>query len=254
MFKSPLYRLYLLATLAFLIALCKYAFISSELSPFFLIIEMISFIIFLAIIFLADKFYRIRLLDKQKFQEELNINKERCNDRIAQLETRISNELNADGYVLDADEIDIIASKIVANSKDFKDFSHFSFLFLSQLASFYEVVLGVCYFRSKPSGVFSVKGTFGLGSEIEIPDFEISDGINGQVVLDQKPMLIDEIDEDYFHVESCSGSAIPKCIYLLPIVKNKETIGLIELASFRSINIDQHWEKINNHIVEVLFL
>lgn len=254
MIKNPLYRLYLLASTAFILALIKYVFMDTELSPEFLIVELLSFSFFLGIIYLSDRLLKANKKDKHEYQNKLEQIASSYQEKISQLENRIENELSEKRQSFNTDEIDIIAEKIANSLKNCDDLHQFAILLLRQLANFYEVVLGICYFNSEHSGRFSVKGTFGLNAEMVISEFEMNDGLNGQAISDKRPILIDEIDEEYFNIESCSGYAKPKCIYLLPIVKNMESIGLVEIATFSNINIEKHWEKINSRIVDTLFL
>jgi hypothetical protein len=46
------------------------------------------------------------------------------------------------------------------------------------------------------------------------------------------------------------GTHLPALLYLLPIIKENEVIGLLEIASFRDIDVAHHWHDINTQLVK----
>ncbi|MDM8566378.1 response regulator, partial [Candidatus Halobeggiatoa sp. HSG11] len=61
------------------------------------------------------------------------------------------------------------------------------------------------------------------------------EGLVGQSALECKPILINQIPEDYIHIQSGLGEAIPKNILVVPF-KYEETLkGIIEIGSFHGI-------------------
>ncbi|TLX77150.1 hypothetical protein E9993_05565 [Labilibacter sediminis] len=254
MIKNPIYRLYVFAGLAFVFALVKYFFVEAEISPKFFLLEVVSFGLFIAIIFLADKLLKEASQNEENYKEELDKQKFRYEDEIDNLKSKLSQSQNEDKLVLNNDELNKVADNIINRIKKCESVEALANELLCQMAKCYEVMVGVCYFNSEPSDKFNVKATFGIGKEVEIADFMPNEGLNGQVVSDMKPMLVDEIDEDYLSVESGSGSSKPVYLYLLPVVKNNQSIGLIEVASFSNIKIDQHWVTINNRIADTILL
>ena len=152
------------------------------------------------------------------------------------------------------DEIAIITEELLCLIKKDNNIKNLATELLLKLAKHYEIGLAVCYFKTQPSGKFNVQGVYGLNEEEVLSEISELSGVNGECILSQNPLIVNEIDQDYFEIESCSGSSKPKHLYLLPIVVKNETIGLIELATFKLINIELHWDKLSSGLSEIKVL
>ncbi len=244
--------LYLLAIAAFIFALLKYIFIGNSVSANFLVFEIFSFIGFIGIIYFTDRL--IRQNKRDTIDAEI-VFKEKVDDLLKKIDhykksvENLKKEFNAD--TKSTDEIDIIKKdfkEIVTNSSNIKTLGS---EILKKIAHFYEIGLGVCYFKIEPSIKFSVQGVYGLNEDEILDEIDEKSGISGECIVNKKAILVSDVDEDYFKIESCSGSSKPKHLYFLPIVVNNETIGLIELATFKLINIDSHWDNLNEGIKDL---
>ena len=254
MIKKSLYRLYFIAGGAFLLALTKYLFVEeTELSPRFFIVEFISFSLFLAVVYLFDRFIREQKKRESVARENLNAVNQEHKNKVGELEQIIARLKGdqANNHRNDK-EIEALAQRVTSGLIDLGTKKDFSGRLLNNLAQSFEIGLGICYFQEEPSRGFAVESTYGIGEELNPKGFVIGEGLNGQAVADKQNMVLEDIDEDYFNVESCSGSSKPRYIYMLPIVRNDESIGLIELATFGNIRIDKQWELLNNYIVDVM--
>ncbi len=256
MIKNPIYKLYYIAGGAFSLALAKYFFVSEiEFLPKFFIIEFISFGLFLGIVYFFDKYIR----DIRKQNHVINEDIEKTNrdhkQKVVQLEKRIKelrgekeNDSNSDA------EIRKLTQKIIKGLDIITSNEELARQLLNNLALYYEVGLGILYMLDKPSNKYSVKATYGLNSDIKLKEFTIGEGLCGQAVVDKEYMVITDVEDNYFNIESGSGESKPKNIYLLPIVKDNECIGLIEIATFGFVNIEKHWENLNNSIANTMSL
>src|SRR5205814_1832633 len=63
--------------------------------------------------------------------------------------------------------------------------------------------------------------------------FKPGEALVGQAALEKKPILITEPPEDYIHVASGLGEAVPRNIIVLPVLFEEQVLGVMELASFR---------------------
>ncbi len=246
--KKELFRLYILASLAFTMALVKYLFEDK-----YYIFEILSFILFLAIIYFGDKLIRLRTIEKIQFDREKDEINSSYEEKINQLNSTIEQltKEQSERLILD-NEIEIIGDKIKDSINKIQHQDELANQLLIQFSKYYEIGLGICYLLSEHSEKLCVKGVYGIIDDDVPTDLEIADGLHGQSISDKKPILIQEIDENYFNIESCLGSSKPKHLYLLPITKNEIVIGLIELATFKIINIEKHWQIINDKIANVL--
>jgi signal transduction histidine kinase/CheY-like chemotaxis protein/HAMP domain-containing protein len=66
--------------------------------------------------------------------------------------------------------------------------------------------------------------------------FTIGEGLIGQAAVEAKPILVEEVPEDYIKVTSGLGEATPRNIIVLPVVFEEQVLGVIELASLQAIS------------------
>ncbi len=76
-----------------------------------------------------------------------------------------------------------------------------------------------------------------LGEDEETPSFDLGEGLIGQVAVSGKSLYLDELPEGYAaRVESGLGSSLPKFLFILPVRKENEIIGVVELALFSPLS------------------
>jgi len=65
------------------------------------------------------------------------------------------------------------------------------------------------------------------------PSFELGEGLIGEVAASGKSLFLDELPEGYAtRVESGLGAALPKFLFILPLKKEDEIKGVVEVALF----------------------
>lgn len=134
----------------------------------------------------------------------------------------------------DVDEQEII-EKIIPEG-NFKKIDTYSKKLLSNLAKEFNLGQAIIYKKTLKSKKFSFVAGFALTNEEPIADFKMGEGLNGEAAQSQESMVIDDIPEDYFEIVSGLGATTPKQLVILPIVNNKNTIALIEMAAYSPIN------------------
>jgi methyl-accepting chemotaxis protein len=113
---------------------------------------------------------------------------------------------------------------------------------LNALASRLNGVAGACYLCKEENGVRVAELVTGFAlplSESDVVKFNYGDGMVGQVAKNGSAIYIDDIPDGYFQVVSGLGQASPKFILLLPVKKGNEVRGVIELATFKSISVQE---------------
>ncbi len=129
------------------------------------------------------------------------------------------------------------------NSKlDKKEFSE---KLLSNIAKQFDLVQGIVFLRNE-NGLFSKAGTYAFYSEDEVPDFEEGVGIAGQVAANKELINITNLPDRYLTVLSGLGSSAPGNLVIFPIISENETIGIVEIATFKRI------EKFGENVLKVL--
>ncbi|GAF01840.1 GAF domain-containing protein [Saccharicrinis fermentans] len=254
--RKALNRLYYFSAGAFLLALVKYFFVYEFVfMPKFYIVEFLSFGFFLSIVYLFDRHIRVSFKENSQHEELLKSKEDAHAQEIAKLEEEMAAIKNEGSQGSTSEKEFVRLGGILSKGlKECDSETAFARLLLKNMAKLYEVGLAVCYIYDEPSDGFSVKATYGLGPDMQPKKIVLGEGLNGQAAKDMEPMVIEDVDPDYFNIESCSGSSLPKYIYLLPIVKDNHCIGLIEIATFGNICINSQWEQLNNYIADAMSL
>lgn len=60
----------------------------------------------------------------------------------------------------------------------------------------------------------------------------VGEGLAGNCVLEKKTVLLNRIPENYIEISSGLGGAKPKCLMIVPLMKDEEVLGVLEMASF----------------------
>lgn len=79
---------------------------------------------------------------------------------------------------------------------------------------------------------------------------ELTEGLIGRCIDDKKIIYITEIPEDYLKITSGLGYEKPTAILIVPLLLNDNTIGAIELASFK--NFEKHHREFIVEISEII--
>lgn len=75
--------------------------------------------------------------------------------------------------------------------------------------------------------------------ENTVISFEFGEGLVGQAAAGGKTFYLDDVPEGYIKILSGLGSASPQYLLIVPVKKDEEVLGIIELASFIDIIEDQ---------------
>ena len=122
---------------------------------------------------------------------------------------------------------------------------------LSNIAREYEVVQGIFFFKKPNEDTFKTVAKYAYYSEEEIKDFKIGEGISGQVAKNQEVLNINNVPEDYITILSGLGSSSPEHLLIIPFIYNKQTVAVMELASFVEF-VDEDSEIIFKKIAQIV--
>jgi CheY-like chemotaxis protein len=79
-------------------------------------------------------------------------------------------------------------------------------------------------------------GSYGLRLDNRSADYYTpGEGLVGQCATDRKPILLDNLPENYVHIDSGSGEAAPRSVAILPVLYRGCLIGVLELAGFSAL-------------------
>lgn len=126
-----------------------------------------------------------------------------------------------------------IKNKIITTAKDT---DMFAMSLLSMLAKEMEISQGIFFITEKTGEKKSLKFLAGYAWENEdnqTPEIEFGEGFPGQVAVEGVPMIISDVPHGYLSIVSGLGKATPASIIIIPVISGKETIAVLELASFK---------------------
>jgi methyl-accepting chemotaxis protein len=114
--------------------------------------------------------------------------------------------------------------------------------FLHAVCKALEAGQGALYEAREEDGKRKVELTGGyalnLGESASI-EYEFGEGLIGQAAVEGRTLYVDDIPEGYIKIISGLGSASPKHLLIVPVKNQKETLGVIEIASFTDLTEDK---------------
>ena len=137
--------------------------------------------------------------------------------------------------------IDQLANDIIPRQNLKEDIGTFAEKLLENIARQFEVVLGAIYLKNEKTKEFKPVSTYAWASDSPPASFKTGEGLNGQTAKNKKVMRLTDIPEGYIRITSSLGSGLPTNLILVPLLLNKETIGIMELACFKEIDDETEW-------------
>ena len=120
---------------------------------------------------------------------------------------------------------------------------------LSHLVPFTNAQVGAFYVVSDEKKLQRVSGYALAETEISEKLIKFGEGLVGQVALDKRALLIEDVPANYFNkIESALGEMVPKSLLICPILYENEVTGVIELGSLRPFT--EHQRAFLSHVSE----
>lgn len=130
-------------------------------------------------------------------------------------------------------------AKTLIPQGNFKNVDSYAKKLLITLANYFNLVQGIVYTSADGGESFNFCAAYGLTTEKSPVGFKKGENLNGQVAAEQQMQIIEEIPENYFMVESGLGKSKPNLLILMPLVVEKKTIAVVEMASFAAMGPKQ---------------
>ena len=189
------------------------------------------------IIILGTLIFILHLLEENRFHiHEEQIHQQEEKEQPGPAEPGIESYISP--YEVD---IDIIAENLVPRLDPKESVGDYAERILRNLAKHFQIVQGVFYLKNKSNGEFEVLSTFAFTSEKGPSSFKVGEGIPGQVAKNKTLLNLRKIPDNYLTIQSGLGEAPPRNLLMLPLLLNKETIGIIEIATFHEIDGEAEW-------------
>ncbi len=150
-------------------------------------------------------------------------------DELAELEKVVEEKAR------EADELSFNQNNLLTTT-DTTNWERFGESLLISISKQIEIVAAVFYKLEPDEQKYEPISTYAYFSDTPPGSFLIGEGIAGQVVKNQKAMLLEKIPDNYIEVVSGLGKHKPNNLLFLPIYRENIVIGLIELATFQKIS------------------
>ncbi|MEO5332256.1 MAG: response regulator [Magnetococcus sp. YQC-5] len=129
-----------------------------------------------------------------------------------------------------------IKSQIAEISSELQQVTRFTDLsqkFLSRLAPLIKMGHGVFYIFEAEQNRLRLLGSYAYRERKTLSQyFVLGQGLVGQCGMEMAPIIITDPPEDYVHIGSSLGEAIPRTIAVLPVIRNGHLLAVLEMASF----------------------
>jgi CheY-like chemotaxis protein len=107
----------------------------------------------------------------------------------------------------------------------------------SDLASLLGIGVGVFYVYNEERRVLELAGSYGFRYRRHVtPTYQLGEGLVGECARERKPIILEQVPEDYIRIQSGLGEAVPRTIQLLPIIAHDQLFGVLELGTFTSFS------------------
>ncbi|HRW63343.1 MAG TPA: GAF domain-containing protein [Bacteroidales bacterium] len=177
-------------------------------------------------------------------------------EKITGSEIKATNRKLKDEDVYREDVIDIEAymKKILPKEKPDNTIEDYTEKLLSNIAKEFDIVQGLFFIKDKQNEEFRVAGKYAYFGEEEPRNFKLGETLSGQAAKNKTVLNLKEIPENYVTILSGLGSSSPNHLLIIPIVLNDESIGVIELASFKEFkrNFKDLFEAMSDQIGQFL--
>ncbi|WP_230474928.1 response regulator [Dyella monticola] len=128
---------------------------------------------------------------------------------------------------LKSDATSISASLQAATNH--RDFAH---QLVSQLSPLIQAGVALFYGYDASRGRLDLLGSYGLRMQSSPDAYMPGEGLVGECAASHRPIMLDEVPENYLRIDSGSGSALPRHLTILPLLVREQLVGILELASF----------------------
>jgi hypothetical protein len=167
----------------------------------------------------------ISIVIQTKKKTIVYIEKRKVNENLVQTEANVLEEK------IDID-IELFKSSIDTDDEHFLQHT------LNYLCGLIQAGQGAIYLATNNDGKRELELTYGFA--LAVADaarhrVEFGEGLLGQVAASGKSVYLDEVPEGYISIVSGLGTSFPRYLFILPLLKEQKTIGVIELATFRPV-------------------
>lgn len=150
-------------------------------------------------------------------------------------ESKIQKEVKRETVIKEKIDIEKETKSIIpANNEDLVKFGE---ALLKNCAQRFPIAQGLLYMKDPADGIFSFKAGYAFYSESEPVTYKEGETLAGQTAKNKTVLNLSKVPDNYIAIMSGLGEGSPSHLLIVPIISpNNETVGIIELASFKSFS------------------
>lgn len=159
----------------------------------------------------------------------------RASREVVARQQALAQNVVASHELADAVEQKARQAAIILKLQDARTLPALAETFFQQLSTFAPVHRGALYYLSHDdpthadAPVLQLAGSY--GAQGAVPTMALGEGLTGQCALDRRAMVLHDVPSGFWRVVSGTGEATPRVVMLLPISKQNNLLGVVELAS-----------------------
>jgi two-component system, sensor histidine kinase and response regulator len=133
------------------------------------------------------------------------------------------------------------ASTLTGSIQDANSVAEFGQRLLSGLVPLLGGGVAGLYVFEAEKGRLHRAAAYGLAASAEpVPEFRLGEGLVGQCAQDRATVSLTSLPPDYLRIASGLGDASPERVLASPLLFADTLVGVVELATFRSLDARQH--------------
>jgi len=102
---------------------------------------------------------------------------------------------------------------------------------ITEICNYLQAPVGALFLTDEKRKNLSLAGGYAYQRKKgPIESYHLGEGLVGQAAVEKKRKLLTDVPDDYLKIVSGLGHTSPRCIYLVPILFEEETIAVIEIG------------------------
>ncbi len=175
-----------------------------------------------------------KLSDKSKIEQKIN---EKVENEKAKIRAEYEKKKEKEEKVIETEvNVDEAVKKLIPNLQNLNTLKSYTEKVLSNIAKEFEIVQGIFYTRTKKSNQYSIAGLYAFTSESRPKDFKLGETLPGQAAKSKDLLIVSQIPEKYYSVESGLGKSTPKNIVMVPVINKNTVVAVMELGTFKDLS------------------
>src|ERR1700754_1685345 len=112
-------------------------------------------------------------------------------------------------------------------------YDEFDDVLVTELVPVMNAGLGIFYLFHEHTARLERLGTYGFKERRHLSaDYGLGEGLVGQAASERRPIVLQDIPDDYTRIHSGTGEGTPRSIVVLPVTSRGNLLGVVEIGSF----------------------